>query len=127
VVVWDRCTCSTRRLSTARSRGYVGPLQGVTLATRSTTTYTFDVALASNAPVSAGKPLTAFETDLDQIDPADETGATLGDIYEYQVIVPSEISPSSPPTALIAIAAAIVLAIGGALIWRAAKVHPQPQ
>jgi hypothetical protein len=107
--------------------GYVGPLHGVTLPARATTTYTFDVALASNVPVAKRKPLIAFETYLDQINAADETGATLGDTYAYQVIVPSAISPSSPHTALIAIAAAVALAIGGVLIWRAGKVRPQPQ
>ena len=108
-------------------QGYVGPLQGVTLAPDSTRTYTFDVALASTVPVSKRKPLLAFEGYLDQINPADGTGATLADTYAYQVIVPSEASSSSPPTALITVAAAIVLAIGGALIWRATTLRPQPQ
>ena len=107
-------------------QGYVGPLQGVALAPHSTTTYTFHVALASSVPVSKRKPLLAFEGYLDQIDPADETGATLADTYAYEVIVPGVVSPSSPSTALIAVAAAIVLAIGGALIWRSATVRPQP-
>lgn len=78
-------------------------------------------------PVAKRKPLLAFEGYLDQINPADGTGATLADPYAYQVIVPSEASSSPPPNALITVAAAIVLAIGGALIWRAATLRPQPQ
>jgi hypothetical protein len=73
-------------------QGYVGPLQGITLAPDSTTTYTFHVALASNVPVSKKKPLLAFEGYLDQINPADATAATLADTYMYQVVVPSEAS-----------------------------------
>jgi hypothetical protein len=59
----------------------------------------------------------AFEGYLDQINPADGTGATLADTYEYQVKVPSEASSNSAPTALIAIGAAVLLAIGSLLIW----------
>jgi hypothetical protein len=33
-------------------QGYIGPLDGVTLAPHSITTYTFRVALASNVPLS---------------------------------------------------------------------------
>jgi hypothetical protein len=38
--------------------------------------------------------------------------------------VPSEASSNSPPTAVIAIGAAIVLAIGGFFIWRTAERPP---
>jgi LPXTG-motif cell wall-anchored protein len=105
-------------------QGYVGPLPGVTMAPHSSTTYTFHVALASNVPVSKRKPLMAFEGYLDQINPADGTGATLADTYAYQVKVPSEASTSSPPTALIALGGAVLLAIGGFFIWRRGKRPP---
>ena len=49
-------------------------------------------------PVAERKPLLAFEGYLDQINPADGTGATLADTYAYQGIVPSEASSSTPPT-----------------------------
>jgi hypothetical protein len=105
-------------------QGYAGPLQGVTLPAHATTTYTFNVALAKSVPISKNKPLMAFETYLDQINPADGTGATLADTYEYEIKVPSEASSNSPPTAVIAIGAAIILAIGGFFIWRTAERSP---
>jgi hypothetical protein len=105
-------------------QGYVGPLRGVTLAPDSTTTYTFNVALASTVPVVRRKPLMAFETYLEQINTADGTGTTLGDTYEYGVVVPSVISSSTSVNVWVAIAAALGLAIGGLLIWRTAKRPP---
>jgi hypothetical protein len=106
-------------------QGYVGPLRGVTLAPDSTTTYTFNVALASTVPVVRRKPLIAFETYLEQINTADGTGTTLGDTYAYQVLVPSEISASTSVNVWAAIAAALGLVIGGLLIWRTARRPPQ--
>jgi hypothetical protein len=106
-------------------QGYVGPLGGVTLAPNSTRTYTFQVALAPNTPISHNKPLMAFETYLDQIDPADETAATLGDTYEHQITVPSEASINSSEALWAGIGAAVVFLIGGLLIWRTRKRPPQ--
>jgi hypothetical protein len=57
-------------------QSYVGPLGGTTLPANSTTTYAFRIRLNSNLPVSRTKPLLAFETYLDQINPADGTGTT---------------------------------------------------
>ena len=105
-------------------QGYVGPLDGTTLAPHSTTTYRFRVALASNVPVSQKGSLLAFEGYLDQINPADGTGATLADTYAYQVKVPSEASSNTTGTALIAIGAILVLAVGGGLIWHSARRQP---
>ena len=67
----------------------------------------------------------AFETYLDQIDPADETGATLGDTLAYQVRVPSEASTSTSVNIWAIIVAALILAIGGLLIWRTTKRPPR--
>jgi hypothetical protein len=106
-------------------QGHVGPLRGVTLAPDSTTTYTFDVALASTVPVVKRKPLMAFETYLEQINTADGTGTTLGDTYAHEIVVPSVISPSTSVNVWAAIAAALGLAIGGLLIWRTAKDPPK--
>lgn len=108
-------------------QGYVGPLQGVELAPGSTRTYTFHLALASNVPVSHNKPLMAFETYLDQIDPADETGATLGDTYAYQVKVPSEASSNDTRNVLIALGAGLlaVLSVIGLALWQRRREPPQ--
>jgi hypothetical protein len=107
-------------------QGYVGPLQGVTLAPHSTSTYTFHVALASTVPVSRHKPLMAFETYLDQINPAQETGATLGDTYAYQVKVPSEASSNTTRNILIAVGAGLLalLAILGLMFWQRRRRTP---
>ena len=105
-------------------QGYVGPLQGVTVAPDSARIYTFHVALAPTVPLSHNKPLMAFETYLDQIDPADETGATLGDTFEYQIRVPSEAPTSTSVNIWAVIVAALILAIGGLLIWRTTKRPP---
>ena len=59
--------------------GWVGPVQGITLAPNSTTAYTFNVTLASYVPVSRKKPMMAFESYMDQINPVDGTGSTLND------------------------------------------------
>ncbi|MCL2418060.1 MAG: EXORDIUM family protein [Conexibacteraceae bacterium] len=106
-------------------QGYVGPLGGVTLAPDSTRTYTFRIALAPDVPVSHNKPLMAFETYLDQIDPADETGATLADTLAYQVKVPGETSTGGSLGIWAAAAAALALVIGGLLVWRTAKRRRQ--
>jgi hypothetical protein len=98
--------------------GFVGPLQGLTLAPDSTTTYTFHVALAPTIPASKREPLFAFESYMDQVNPADGTGATLADTYAYQVKVPGEASqPSSPASNWIRVGVLVALAIGGFLIW----------
>lgn len=65
--------------------GWVGPLQRITLAPNSTAAYSFNVTLAPHVPVSGNKPLLAFESYMDQVNPADGTGATLNDTYAYQV------------------------------------------
>ena len=106
-------------------QGYVGPLGGITLAPNATRTYTFHVALAPNVPISHDKPLIAFETYLDQIDPADETAATLGDTLAYQVKVPGETSTGGSLSIWVAAAAAFAFVIGGLLIWRIAKRRRQ--
>jgi uncharacterized iron-regulated membrane protein len=105
----------------------VGPLQGVTLAPHSTRTYTFHVALASNVPVSKHTALMAFETYLDQIDPADGTGATLGDTYETQIKVPSEASTNNTRNLLLALAAGllVVLSVLGLALWQRRQSPPQ--
>ena len=107
-------------------QGYVGPLQGATLAPHATTTYTFHVALASNVPRSHNKPLLAFETYLDQVDPADETAATLGDTYAHQVDVPSEASSNVTRNVLIGVGAGViaVLAILGLGFWQRRRRNP---
>jgi hypothetical protein len=107
-------------------QGYVGPLQGVKLAPNSAATYTFHVALAKSVPTSGNKPLMAFETYLDQIDPADETGATLGDTYAYQVKVPSEASSHDTRNFLIGLGAAalVVLSVLGLIFWQRRQNPP---
>jgi hypothetical protein len=112
-------------IKTGAIEGFIAPLRGVTLAPGATTTYTFQVALASNVPVSKRKPLLAFESYLDQINPADGTAATLADTYAYQILVPSEASTSTTLNIWTAIATALALAIGGLLIWRTARRPPQ--
>jgi hypothetical protein len=76
-------------------------------------------------PVSKRKPLLAFESYLDQINPADGTAATLADTYAYQILVPSAASTSTSLNMWAAIAAALALAIGSMTIWRTAKRPPQ--
>jgi hypothetical protein len=107
-------------------QGYVGPLQGVKLAPDSTRTYTFHVGLAKSVPISGNKPLMAFETYLDQIDPADETGATLGDTYEYQVKVPGEASSNTTRNVLLAVLLPLlaVFAVVGLIIWQRRQNPP---
>jgi hypothetical protein len=105
-------------------QGYVGALGGLTLAPDSTRIYTFHVALAPSTPISHNKPLLAFETYLDQIDPADETGATLGDTLASQVKVPSEASIGGSQGMWAAIGAAVVLLIAGLFFWRTRKRPP---
>ena len=62
----------------------------------------------------------AFETYLDQINPADRTGATLADTYAYQVKVPNEASSNNPRNILIGIGSAllVVLSVLGLTFWQ---------
>jgi hypothetical protein len=107
--------------------GWVGPLRGITLAPDSTTTYTFHIALASHVPGAKRKPLIAFQSFLDQINPADGTAATLADTYESNDIEKHSAIGTSNVTRsiLIPIGAAIMLAIASFLIWRRAKRPPR--
>jgi hypothetical protein len=104
--------------------GPIGPPQGMTLPPDSTTTYTYDIALASTVPVVKRKPQIGFESYLDQVNPADGTAATLADTYEFDVLVPSEASTRTSLNIWAAVAAALALAIGSLLIWRTAR-RPQ--
>jgi hypothetical protein len=105
--------------------GWVGPLEGITLAPNATTTYTFHVALASSVPASKHKPLFAFESYMNQINPADGTGATLADTYAHQVRVPSETSSNTLGHILITIGI-LALAILGLAFWGRRQTHGGP-
>lgn len=106
--------------------GFVGPLQGLTLAPDSTTTYTFHVALAPTIPASKRTPLFAFESYMDQVNPADDTGATLADTYAYQVKVPSSTASSNTLLHILVTVGVVVLAILGLVFWRRRQTHGRP-
>jgi hypothetical protein len=62
--------------------GYEGPLQGSTLAPKSTATYTFHLSVDASVPKEVnGKPLLGIEAYLQQIDSATGTGTVLDDSY----------------------------------------------
>ena len=97
--------------------GWVGPLQGLTLAPDSTTTYTLHVGLASSVPASKSKPLFAFESFMDQINPANGTGATLADTNAYQVKVPNSTASSNTLLYILITVGVAALAILGLVFW----------
>ena len=62
--------------------GYEGPLQGSTVAPKSSVTYTLHLSLDGTVPQETSKkPLLAIEAYLEQIDSASGTGTVLDDTY----------------------------------------------
>jgi hypothetical protein len=106
--------------------GWVGPLQGLTLAPDSTTTYTLHVGLATSVPASKSKPLLAFESFMDQINPANGTGATLADTYAYQVKVPGSTASSNTLLYILITVGVVALAILGLAFWGRRQAHGGP-
>jgi hypothetical protein len=68
--------------------GYEGPLQGSTVAAKSSVTYTLHLSVDGTVPKDAdNKPLLAIEAYLQQIDSASGTGTVLDDSYESDLHV----------------------------------------
>jgi hypothetical protein len=92
-------------------QGYIGPQQGFTLPARSTTTFTFRIALRRDTPVSKKAPVLSFEAYLDQINSASGSGAALADTYYSDVRVPRVASTSSDILLFVAIGAGVLAAL----------------
>jgi hypothetical protein len=107
-------------------QAYVGPVEGAALPPDHSRTYTFRVTLASNAPISATTPRLDFEAYLDQMNPADGSGASVADTSVGPIVLSA--APSHTlRNVLIAVGAALLvaLAILGLWLWRRRKAPPQ--
>lgn len=63
---------------------------------------------------------------MDQVNPADDTGATLADTYAYQVKVPSSTASSNTLLHILVTVGVVVLAILGLVFWRRRQTHGRP-
>ncbi len=99
--------------------GYVGPLDGVTIAPHSTTTVTYHLDLASSVKTDAKSPLISVEAFLDQVNTASGSGTTLADTYatDVKAVAPAPFLGIGLAGVLIVVGIVILVGIVFLIIW----------